>query len=400
MNVMDITFPRASFFPTDERRRATVSLALAEILAGGATQALFWRTGFGLNFWVWDLFVVGATVTLLRRDAIPPTAGVHRRVRAPGLLRRVVRERLGLTIAVPTSVAILSVLPFLLRESFTLAELASLPARALGSITRTPAGDAETARLPGIAWGGPAGGRRRRGLGDGAGGPDGRTLHAPPRRQRQLRPLALARSGRPRRRCALRRMERSRARSVTWSRTRSTPADPGGPDSARHRAGQCPDRAPPSAFDGGDGARRTGVSRDMGDGRRPGGHGLRALRLGKPSAPLRRGRARAGTGHSHVRDVSPRRLHRAPLRSHPVGVPRARRARAPAGARRAPGRACTRREAARLSRGGAPGAHGDHRRLVLAEASGSTKMLTARATCVSESHLSSSPSSECWSSPS
>jgi hypothetical protein len=154
---MDIVLPRTFGTPVtanDERRRAVVTLSAA-LLAGGATQALFWRTGLGLNFWVWDLFVVGASVRVLRRGALSPTAWGA--VAACVLLGfSVVRyeSNWALAIALPATLALLTVLPLLLRDRVTLAGLSSLPTGALRSFARTPGALAETARLPGTAIGG------------------------------------------------------------------------------------------------------------------------------------------------------------------------------------------------------------------------------------------------------
>src|SRR5207237_934305 len=76
---IDVPFAHDPILVSDERRRAAVALAVA-LAAGALTQALFWRTGLGLNFWVWDLALVGASVAVFRRVTLgllfgAPTAG-------------------------------------------------------------------------------------------------------------------------------------------------------------------------------------------------------------------------------------------------------------------------------------------------------------------------------------
>jgi hypothetical protein len=151
---MDIALSHTPFFATDDRRRAAVVLSLA-VLAGGGTQALFWHTGFGLNFWLWDLFVVGTSVIVLRRGKIRPTAwGAIASSVLLGFFVVLHESDWTLFIAVPATLAVLTGLPLLLQEGFTLAELSCLPARAIGLLGRTPQAVAEASRLPGVAVGG------------------------------------------------------------------------------------------------------------------------------------------------------------------------------------------------------------------------------------------------------
>ena len=151
---MDIALSHTPLFETDERRRAVTTLTLA-VLAGGATQALFWHTGFGLNFWIWDLFVVGASVLTLRRGKVRPTAwGAIGAATFLGFTVVRYESAWTLAIATPATLAILAVLPLLLRDRYSLADLSRVPARALGSLRYTRGAVTETARLPGIAAGG------------------------------------------------------------------------------------------------------------------------------------------------------------------------------------------------------------------------------------------------------
>ena len=70
-----MTTAAASDFPIlptssrDGRRRATATLLLA-VLGGTVTQALFWKTGIGLNFFLWDLAIVGAFLAVFPRGRI------------------------------------------------------------------------------------------------------------------------------------------------------------------------------------------------------------------------------------------------------------------------------------------------------------------------------------------
>jgi hypothetical protein len=166
---MDIALSHIPSSMTQERRRAAAELSLA-LLAGGATQALFWKTGFGLNFFVWDLFVVAASVTLFQRRDGRPLGGTAWGAIGASLLLGFALVRFesdwALWIAAPATVALLAVLPLLLRDRSTLGELSRLPARAFGSLVETPEAIFATARLPGVAVGG-AGSGLLRGVGRG-----------------------------------------------------------------------------------------------------------------------------------------------------------------------------------------------------------------------------------------
>ena len=151
---MDIALSHTPLFEANERCRAVATLLLA-VLAGGATQALFWHTGFGLNFWIWDLFVVGASVLTLRRGSVRPTAwGAIGAATFLGFTVVRYESAWTLAIATPATLAILAVLPLLLRDRYSLADFSRIPARALGSLRHTRSAVTETARLPGIAAGG------------------------------------------------------------------------------------------------------------------------------------------------------------------------------------------------------------------------------------------------------
>jgi hypothetical protein len=153
---MDLTIAPCSQLPheTDARRRPATVLACALAL-GVTTQALFWRTGVGLNFLLWDLLAVGVNLAVFRRGRIRPTAW--------GAITACVLTSLAvvrfasdwtLAIAVPSNLAMLASLPILLRDGLTLDELAGLPLALLRSVTRTPVAVRTAARLPGDALGG------------------------------------------------------------------------------------------------------------------------------------------------------------------------------------------------------------------------------------------------------
>jgi hypothetical protein len=157
---MNIALSPTHFFATDERRHALAAVSLA-VLAGGATQALFWKTGLGLNFFVWDVFVLAASVTLFRRPRTAGAAGLG--ATAWGAIGAclllgfsIVRYASAWTlfIAAPVVVVTLHVLPLLLRERVSLAELSRLPSRALVALVDVPEAIFGAARLPAVALGG------------------------------------------------------------------------------------------------------------------------------------------------------------------------------------------------------------------------------------------------------
>lgn len=157
---MNIALSPTHFFATEERRYALAALSLA-VLAGGATQALFWKTGLGLNFFAWDVFVLAASVTLFRRPRA--AGGTSLGATAWGAIAvclalgfSIVRYASDWTlfIAAPIVVVMLHVLPLLLRERVSVAELSRLPGRALVALVDVPEAIFGAARLPGVAIGG------------------------------------------------------------------------------------------------------------------------------------------------------------------------------------------------------------------------------------------------------
>jgi hypothetical protein len=151
---MDIAISEAPFTATSDRRRAAQALSFA-LLAGITTQSLFWRTSLGLNFVVWDLMVVGAAVSMLRRGVLRPTAwgAIVACVLLGGSLL-LHESRWTYVIVVPSTLLMLAALPLLLGDGASLAGLSRVPEQLLVSLGRTPRAVAETARLPGLVVGG------------------------------------------------------------------------------------------------------------------------------------------------------------------------------------------------------------------------------------------------------
>lgn len=127
--------------------------ALALVLAAGVvTEALFWRAGIGLNFWIWDLLAVAGQIAVYRRGKIPPVArGAAAAAVILGFAPLRFESTWALVIGVPSTLAVLSALPALLEDRLSLAELAALPWRMLRSVTVTPRAVADAAKVPGRA---------------------------------------------------------------------------------------------------------------------------------------------------------------------------------------------------------------------------------------------------------
>jgi hypothetical protein len=150
---MNIAVTQMTLFAPDERRRARAKIAVAAV-GGAASQALFWRTGLGLNFFVWDLAAIGSAFILLRRGKVRPTAA-GAMVAAALLGFAVVRYASDWTMAIaaPTTLALLAALPYLLRDGYTLDDLGLLPGRLLGSYFHFPRAFAESAKIASTAAG-------------------------------------------------------------------------------------------------------------------------------------------------------------------------------------------------------------------------------------------------------
>jgi hypothetical protein len=134
--------------------RATVTLAAA-LAVGVSTQALFWRTGFGLNFFVWTLLAVAACIASVRPRRI--TVAGYSALAATVLLGFSVFRFAGqwaLTIAVPTDLAVLALLPLLLRDEVGLVGLSHLPLDALRALRGTRRAAREASSIPKEALGG------------------------------------------------------------------------------------------------------------------------------------------------------------------------------------------------------------------------------------------------------
>jgi hypothetical protein len=162
MEVMELTAeaaqrPSAPPDTVTPARRAAFVLGGA-LAAATVTQALFWRTGFGLNFLLWTMLTVACCLASVGRwsssRVTPSTAAA---IGAAVVLSFSVFRFAGVwtsTIAVPTTLLLLGVLPLALRDQARLADVAALPLRALRSLKETPRAMRGAANLPGTALGG------------------------------------------------------------------------------------------------------------------------------------------------------------------------------------------------------------------------------------------------------
>lgn len=148
---MNTTFPRLSFaskLTSEPEKEAATAIALG-LAAGACTQALFWRTGIGLNFFLWSGFAAVSCLALFRRSRVTRVAGCA--VVACLLVGSAVARLASLwtlSVAVPLDLVLLASLPMLLAGEVTLASLAGLPRHAVRAAARTPRAAAEVARLP------------------------------------------------------------------------------------------------------------------------------------------------------------------------------------------------------------------------------------------------------------
>lgn len=147
----DSTEPSGAATPA---RRATAVLVGALVM-GVATQALFWRTGFGLNFFLWTMLTVAGCLVSVRSRALT-RVGYGIIVSAVLLAFNVVRLAGEWTsaIAVPTTLLLLGVLPLALRDRAELTDAGKLPVRALGSLKGVRRAMSTASHLPGVALGG------------------------------------------------------------------------------------------------------------------------------------------------------------------------------------------------------------------------------------------------------
>ncbi len=138
------------------RRSRTARLVVGGALATGAvTQALFWRVGIGLNFFLWTLLAVAASLASVRPRRV--TRFAWGLIVAACLLGFSVLRFAGdwtLAIAVPTDLALLALLPLVLRDPVQMRDAARLPLLAARTLRRAPRAAREATRLPTVALGG------------------------------------------------------------------------------------------------------------------------------------------------------------------------------------------------------------------------------------------------------
>jgi hypothetical protein len=138
----------------DAVRRRAVTAIVSALAFGTLTQALFWRTGLGVNFFVWNLAVLGGHVALFApsstrgRRVAPTAAGAIACSLLLSFSVVLYASDWTVSIAVPADLAILAGLPFLLRDAPTVAGVSAVPATVLRSLGRTRHAATLAARLP------------------------------------------------------------------------------------------------------------------------------------------------------------------------------------------------------------------------------------------------------------
>ncbi|HEY2518007.1 MAG TPA: DUF4173 domain-containing protein [Polyangiaceae bacterium] len=146
---MNVALPTvAASLAVQPQRRALRTLAFV-LAAGVATQALFWHAPIGLNFWLWDLALVAGQIAVYRRSAMTPAArGAVVAAVLLGFAPVRFESTWAMVVAFPSTLAVLSVLPALLEDRLTLAELAGLPWRLLRSVAVAPRAVGDAVKLP------------------------------------------------------------------------------------------------------------------------------------------------------------------------------------------------------------------------------------------------------------
>ena len=153
---MELTAFAAAFLPARDARRQAVRTLATALTLGVLTQALFWRTGMGINFFLWTLIVLGAEVAAFGGGRRLPATALGAIAASVLLSFAFVFHASEWTavVAVPVDMALLAALPFLLVDRPTVEGLAVLPSRAFGSLGRAPRATAEATQLTREALGG------------------------------------------------------------------------------------------------------------------------------------------------------------------------------------------------------------------------------------------------------
>jgi len=144
------------FFRVPHTAAGRAAVVLAGTLAVATlTQALFWRTGLGLNFFLWTLLSVGACLGSIRPTRL--TAIGSFAIASAALLGFSVVRFAGawaVAIAVPSVLVVLAVLPLALRDQVDLTDAARLPLDTARTLVGTRRAAREAWRIPGAALGG------------------------------------------------------------------------------------------------------------------------------------------------------------------------------------------------------------------------------------------------------
>jgi hypothetical protein len=136
-----------------EQRDALMALG-ATLAMGTATEALFWNAGLGLNFWIWDVMMMVSAVLAFGKKQIH--AGGWVAMTACLLFGSCVALRASawsLVFAVPWTLGLCAIVPFLFRHPRTLSDLTRIPLDLLSAWRHVPEAVVGTVTTPVTAAG-------------------------------------------------------------------------------------------------------------------------------------------------------------------------------------------------------------------------------------------------------
>lgn len=135
-------------------REGAPALGAARIVFGAAalgvfTQILFFRTGVGFTWFLWNLLLVAVTLATLGRGRLNPAAILTATACALlGFAFVLRRSAFTTAIALPANIALLLALPVIVAEELSFHDLATVPARILRTLPFVPSAIGQTVTLP------------------------------------------------------------------------------------------------------------------------------------------------------------------------------------------------------------------------------------------------------------